>query len=123
MNGTPIPTLILPSGRRVFFIDAEREFSHRLTDTRRWLTRLANLAQSEWEAEYLEGRVTALEELAQFAREDLTRSERLRRDRIRAGALRETAGRTPQEAAAFKAKAEEIETRIRKETGTTWIVA
>lgn len=102
----------LKSGRLVTYwemVDAA-EAAH--TDLARAVSRVFKLAASDYELERLEWLVEQLEEYAGALRTHLDKVRGNVSQRERIALLRNTAGRTPEEAAAFLAKANQLEQEL-----------
>jgi hypothetical protein len=119
MTDSGFKYLNLKSGRRVMFFHATDEVKKCMTPLYRWTSRMFKLvdspdkdiAESNWDT--LDWRLFEIESWIKAVREHyekehgVVRKERNKRDRILA--LREIAGRTPEEAAMFLAKADQLE--------------
>lgn len=99
----------LKSGRLVSFWDMVEVIERAQTDLGRALSRAIKLASDDWDLERVESRLDALDEHLGAVRAylDEMRGNVTKRERI--ALLRNTTGRTPEEAEAFRQKADELE--------------
>lgn len=109
----------LKSGRRLHFWDAIREVERADTDLSRAFSRAFKLAGTNsdpdlaaYELERLEDRVRRLEWYLGSLRTEIDRRLGVIGQRERIALLRNTNGRSPEEAAAFARKADELERRL-----------
>lgn len=101
----------IKSGRLIGFWDAVRELEAAHTGLYRGFSRAFKLAD-EYGLEVLEHRIERVEEHMAALRGylDKCRGDQTKRERI--AALRNTKGRTPEEAAAFRRKADQLEAAL-----------
>lgn len=110
VNG--IKFIRVASGRLAGFSDFLRETERRTTDTQRALRRAIRVADADpdgWDLNHIERLLEDWETWIVDAREGIKnrRREQVKKERIQK--LRNTTGRTPEEAAAFLRKADELE--------------
>jgi len=110
--------ITLKSGRRAMFHNAKWEVERHMTPLIRWTSRMFKLIsdnrefsesewdQLDWKLFEIESWVKAVREHYEKAR-GVAQKEYSKQDRIQA--LRQIAGRTPEEAAMFLAKADQLE--------------
>lgn len=108
----PYKFIRLKSGRKMTFWDAVRESEAGQATFVRGISRCFKMMSSEWDLEALETRLSRMEEYCAAVRHALEGKYEERAVRERIAALRNTAGRSPEEAAAYLAKADELEARI-----------
>lgn len=105
--------ITLKSGRKVSFWEAEREQQSSLSDLQRWMSRMGKLAEGEeFLEDALERRVDEVEEWVKAWRRELEKRAERERTREKIAALRDTTGRTPEEAALYAKKADQLEARL-----------
>jgi hypothetical protein len=102
----------LASGRLITFWDSIRMVDAAINQLGRELSRAFKLASSEYDLESVEQRLDRIEERHRALREHLKRLRAVEAQRVKIAALRNTAGRTPEEAAAFLRKADELESQL-----------
>lgn len=103
----------LKSGRLVSFLDARHDAKRERNAMMRHVSRMFKLASDEWDASRVETFVEELDTYVGALRKELERLDKVRKARVRIAALRNTSGRTPEEAAAFNRKADELEERLK----------
>lgn len=99
-------------GRLIGFWDAMRAAEAAHTDLGRAVSRVFKLAADDWDLERLESFVWNLESDIAAIRKEIERRQGVKTQRERIAALRLTTGRSPEEAAIFHAKADELEARL-----------
>jgi hypothetical protein len=103
----------LQSGRLMSFWDMMSRADRDFTAFARAMSRCFRLADRDFDLERLEWRIEQQEAYVASLREEITRLLKNKSKKERIAALRNTTGRTPEEAAAFLAKADELERRLR----------
>jgi hypothetical protein len=111
--------ITLQSGRKVSFYDAENKCGKFLTDLTRWGKRLVQLAPdvtdpdiSEYYNDTILRHIERTEALAEHWRALLEQRVGVATKRQRIAALRDVRGRTPEEAAVYLAKADQLEEEL-----------
>jgi hypothetical protein len=104
--------ITLGTGRQVIFYDAEKKASKHLTDLARWVRRMGMLTEREYQETSLLATVERMEAMAQHWRREMERRQGVATKRQRIAALRDVRGRTPEEAAVYLAKADELEKQL-----------
>lgn len=111
--------ITLKSGRRLTYWNAIDAVQTALTDTYRAYSRALKLAGTNndpalaaYELERFDSRVSELEEYTGALRVEIDRRLGVKSQRERIALLRNTSGRSPEEAAAFARKADELERRL-----------
>lgn len=99
----------LNSGRLMTFWDLMSRADQDFTAYARAVRRCFKLVEDDYDLERLESRVEALEDYAARLREEIRKKYHYKNKKERIAALRNVAGRTPEEAAAFLAKADQLE--------------
>jgi hypothetical protein len=112
--------VMLKSGRRVSFMESLAELDGALSGVYLWMARSFRTAEvedrdvTEQNLEFIERRVEQAEDWLRAIRAELVR-QRGRQDlRQRIAALRNVSGRTPEEAAAYLARASALETELER---------
>lgn len=100
------------SGRVVWFFDALRDAKGAHTRLRRAVSRAFKLADNEYDLERLEWFVDDLARHTAAIRQEIEKRRGVKTQEERIALLRNTAGRTPEEAAEFHRKADELERRL-----------
>jgi polyhydroxyalkanoate synthesis regulator phasin len=106
---------VLDTGRIVWFQDALREAEAGKAKVSRWLSRAVKLIGGEYgdlDEERVEWFLDDLEMLIRAHREEAEKRTGRRSAEERIALLRNTTGRTPEEAEAFRSKATELERRL-----------
>lgn len=96
------------------FWDAVSDVERARTDLGRAFSRTFKLAREEWDMERVEWLVESLEDYAVALRVHLESNRGTQTVRERIALLRNTDGRTLEEAETFRAKADELERRLDK---------
>lgn len=112
LGGDPVRYIRLKSGRRLSFWEAVADAERAHTDLNRALARAFRLARSDWEVERVEDRVARLEDYLAVLRAHLAKLAEERAQCEKIEALRNVEGRSPEEAAAYLAKADELERKM-----------
>lgn len=102
----------LKSGRFITFWDALNQAKAADTDLSRAVSRAFKLADSDWDLERLEWLVWDPESYTSALRETIDKRVGVKTQEERIALLRNTTGRTPEEAAEFNRKADELEQRL-----------
>lgn len=102
----------LKTGRLITFWDAMTAAETAHTDLGRAISRVLKLAGDDWDLERLERRLDCVEEHVRQVRVEIEKRRVASSKRERIALLRNTSGRTPEEAAAYRRKADELEGRI-----------
>lgn len=105
----------IKGGRLIGFWDAMREAERGETTVHRGVSRAFKLAKAkgdDYELERLEWFIEKVEDYVRSVKGAIAEQRSYRTEEERIAALRNTAGRTPEEAAAFTAKADELEQRL-----------
>jgi hypothetical protein len=109
----------LDTGRLIWFQDAIREAEAGKAKVSRWLARAVRLIGGEYgdlDEERIEWFLDDLEMLIRAHREEAEKRTGRRSAEQRIALLRNTTGRTPEEAEAFQRKADELERRMTEGT-------
>lgn len=104
-----VKAIRLKSGRLLGFWNAMSDIENAHTDLGRAISRAFKLADDDWDLDRLEGRLDQLEEHIGAVRAYLVKLRGVQDTRERIALLRRTEGRTPEEADAYLAKADELE--------------
>lgn len=104
--------ILLKSGRKFTFWNAIDASERAESDLVRAVSRCFKLAGDGWDLERLEWRIDRLEEYVGAVRAEIEKRRGQQSQRERIALLRNTTGRTEEEAAAFRAKADELEARL-----------
>jgi mRNA degradation ribonuclease J1/J2 len=112
ING--IKFIKLQSGRMMSFWDMMTRADRDFTAFARSMSRCFKLADRDFDLERLEWRIEQQEDYVRSLREEITRLLKTKDQKERIAALRNVTGRTPEEAAAFLAKADELERKLRR---------
>lgn len=107
--------LRLKSGRLISFWDAHSAIESAHTTLGTAISRAFKLASDDYDLERLEWLVDTLDSHIGAIRKEIERRRGVRTQEERIKQLRNTAGRTPEEATAFIRKANELERQLRKE--------
>lgn len=99
----------LQSGRLMSFWDMMTRADRDFTAFERAMSRCFRLVDDDYDLERLSGRVERLEFYVGALRKEVDRLFKNKTKKERIAALRNVTGRTPEEAAAFLAKADELE--------------
>lgn len=99
----------LETGRVVFLSDAVREFEKNTSKVRLWAARTSKLTSDDRDLERYGSLLDDLERLLVLHREELARLLSRRKTEDRIASLRNINGRSSEEAAAYLAKADELE--------------
>lgn len=102
----------LKSGRLLTFWEAVAAAEGAESDLIRAVSRTFKLAADEWDLERIEYRIDGLERWIAAVREEIVKRRGVKTQEERIALLRNTRGRTHEEAAAFRAKADELEGRL-----------
>lgn len=102
----------LKTGRTMFFWDMMTRADRDFTAYARAVARCFKLVNTDFDLERLEQRVEHLEEYAAALREEIKKRYKYKSKKERIAALRNVEGRTPEEAAAFLRKADELERKM-----------
>lgn len=100
------------SGRLLSFFDIIRLADAAHSDFVRSISRAFKTLREDWDLEAIERRLDQAEEYITSCRRVLEERRKLIRDREKVEALRNTTGRTAEEAAAFRRKADELERKL-----------
>lgn len=106
----------LKSGRLFSFWDAYSAVESAHSTLGLAISRAFKLASDDYDLERLEWLVDNLDTHIGAIRKEIERRRGVRDQEERIKLLRHTAGRTPEESALFKEKADELEQRLRKES-------
>jgi hypothetical protein len=104
--------LELKSGRRVMFWDAKNEADDHYSSMIRWVSRMFKLANDESDLNRIDNFVWHLESLVGAYRAELERLNVRKSKEERIAQLRDVSGRTPEEAALYLAKADQLEAEL-----------
>ena len=110
--------ITLKSGRVVSFLDAQREAEDHLASLYRWELRMEKLADvkdkdlNEWYWEQVEWFIDKVDALVGYSRDEIKKHNTRKSKEERIAALRNVTGRSPEEAAAFLAKADQLEKEL-----------
>lgn len=104
--------LRLRSGRRVTFLDAEREMKDARQSLVRWTSRAFKLATQDWDEESLRWFIDDMETLVAAWKAEIEKRAGVATKKERIAQLREVAGRTDEERAIYLAKADELEREL-----------
>lgn len=103
----------LKSGRIMSFWDAHTDAERARTDLGRAVSRMFKLApDEEFDVERLDWFIENLEDYARHLRAEMDKTHGARSAKERIALLRNVEGRTPDEAEAFRRKADELEQRL-----------
>lgn len=102
----------LKSGRLLTFWDAIEAADRADTDLVRAVSRALKLATHDWDLERIEWFIDGLESWIGAVRGELEKRRGTKTQEERIALLRNTTGRTPEEAEAFRRKADELEARL-----------
>lgn len=103
----------LKSGRVLSFWNAMTEAERANTALHTAVSRAFKLARGDdWELEHLESFIDNLEDYVRAIRTEIEKVRGIKTKQDRIALLRNTAGRTPEEAAEFNRKADELERRL-----------
>lgn len=108
----------LKSGRRITFWDALKAADRAETDLVRAFSRAFKLASAvggedgDWDLERVQWFVEGVQRWCEAALETIAEKRGVRSQEERIALLRNTSGRTPEEAEMFKRKADELEARL-----------
>lgn len=102
----------LKSGRLLTFWEAVTAGERAETDLMRAVSRAFKLADDDWDLERIEYRIDGLERWIAAVRAEIAKRRGVQNQRERIALLRNTTGRTPEEADAFRRKADELEARL-----------
>jgi hypothetical protein len=108
----PYKFLRLKSGRKMTFWDAIREAESAQSSFVRGMSRGFKLMATEFDLQTLEDRVARMEEYTASLRRYIEKKRGEQKQRERIALLRNTMGRTPEEADEFKRKADELEAAL-----------
>lgn len=108
----PYKFITLSSGRKLTFSDAMSEAESAQTAFVRGISRGFKLMATEWDLDRLEERLRRMEEYVAACRHFLREREAEKDMHERIAALRNVEGRTPEEAAAYLRKADELERKL-----------
>lgn len=106
----------LKSGRLLSFWEAVRAAEQADTALARAVSRAFKLADDEYDLERLEWLIENLERYVHAIQKEIEKRRGVKTQEERIALLRNTSGRTPEEAKAFHRKADEIERRLRTAT-------
>lgn len=104
----------LNTGRLMSFWEMMTRADRDFTAFARAVSRCFKLVGDDYDLERLEDRVEQMEEYARSLREEITKRYHYKNQRERIAALRNVKGRTTAEAAAFLAKADELERKLKE---------
>lgn len=107
----------LKTGRLITFWDALGAAEGAHSDLGRALSRAFKLADGEWDLERIAVRLDELTEHINAMRKHLEEVRGVRTKRERIALLRNTTGRSPEEAAAYRRKADELERQLADDAG------
>ena len=107
--------ITIASGSEVHFWDAVKGVESSLTSLGRWMSRANKLANDEFEQEKVDRLVERISEAARAYQHARDQREEWERRRIRIAAMRNDTGRSPEEAALFKARADQEERKLNME--------
>lgn len=107
----------LKSGRRISFWDAIRAAEVAETDLGRAVSRVFKLVDDDYDLERLEWFVENLERYLGAIRREIEKRRGVKTQEERIALLRNTSGRTPEEAVVFRRKADELERRLKDGAG------
>lgn len=99
----------LKSGRMITFWDAHSAAESAHTDLGRAISRLFKLADDDWDLERIEWILDHIERHIGAVRTEVEKRRGIKTREERIALLRNTTGRTPEEAAVYNAKADELE--------------
>lgn len=102
----------LNSGRLIGYWDARRAADRAETDLHRAISRSFKLVDSEYDLDRLESFVDDLHHYLYALDHEIEKRRGVAKVRERIAAMRITTGRTPAEAEAFHARADELERRL-----------
>lgn len=105
----------LKSGRRISIWDAMKAIDGAHTALGTAISRAFKLVDGDYNLEQLEWKIDHLESHIGAIRKEIERLRGVKDQRERIALLRNTDGRSPEEAAAFMAKADELERRLESE--------
>ena len=109
-DGRGFKWITLRSGRKVSWFNAKDEVDRGMTPVVRWMSRLFKLAPNEeWAWDDIDRTVYYWETLAAAYREEIDKHVKHKTKEQRIAQLREVAGREPEEAALYLAKADQLE--------------
>lgn len=103
----------LKSGRLVTFWDMHRAAERAHTELRRAVSRAFKIAYDDYDLERLDWFLEDTESYLHHVRGEIEKRRGVRTQEERIALLRNTDGRTPDEAAAFHRKADELEAALR----------
>lgn len=115
--------ITLQSGRRITFLDAQSMAKAARSALSTAASRMFKLARhqdrdiDEWNLELIDSFVEDLEDYVRILREEIDKLLGVRSQEERIALLRNVSGRSPEEAAAFLDKADELERRLQERTG------
>lgn len=96
-------------GREIHFRDAHKQAKTNLHGFMRWMSRAGKLALADYEQEELRWLVDDLTQYAHIWEEQIEDLKKRKAKQEKVDALRNVAGREPEEAATYLAKADELE--------------
>lgn len=102
----------LKSGRLVSFWDCLRAAETAETDFSRAVSRAFTLGGEDHELELLEWKLDSMDAYVQHVRAEIDKRRGVKSKQERIALLRNTQGRTPQEAEAYRQKADELQRRL-----------
>lgn len=102
----------LKSGRLLSFWDAMDAADNADSDLVRAVSRAFKLAAHDWDLERIEWFIDTIESWTGAVREELEKRRGVKTKEERIALLRNTNGRTPEEAEAFHRKADELEEQL-----------
>lgn len=105
----PYKFIRLKSGREMTIMDAIRDVEGAYSSWGRGMSRAFKLANSDFDIRMIEYRLSQMEEHCAALRQYRSKLEEEKVLREKIAALRNTEGRTPEEAAAYLRKADELE--------------
>lgn len=104
----------LKSDRLITFWDAHHQAESARTDLGRALSRCFKLADGDYDLERIEWFVDDLDTYVRVLRAEVEKRRGVKTAEERIALLRNTTGRSPEEAEAFHRKADELERRLRE---------
>ncbi len=105
----------LKSGRMITYWDADRLAEAGFTDMTRSVSRMFKLADNDYDLEHLGYFIDHLHEYVHALEQGLEKRHGAQKVKERIAKLRNITGRTPEEAAAFKRKARELEQQLKED--------
>lgn len=107
-----IKAIRLKSGRQISFWQAFAAAERAESDLHRAISRCFKLLVHDWDLERLEWFINNLEDYIGALREEIKKRRSVQIEKERIALLRNTRGRTPEEADTFRRKADELEARL-----------